>query len=202
MDQLLKLKCDVARSQLSGALHLYIADADPIAVHCLACGGAEVAEGVAMLTGKSPFLESAMEAIQLKKEEIRSARTKHWNPMKHLWNRSGNVRTGDLLLLQDFKDEYNDGVLFCGWHDYMLIAGALPLEAQVFQLWFWAMHDVGDPGQDDEVIRNAFPGITQLSRPDQKALLRAVIKQWYDDPDLRADRRTEPILVRNLGYGN
>lgn len=200
MDKLLKLKCDVARSQLSGALHLYVADLDPFAVHCLACGGAEVAEGVAMLTGKSPFLESAVNATRLERQEIRSARTRHWNPMKHLWNQSGNVRAGDLPLLQDFKDEYNDGVLFCGWYDYMIVAGALPIEAQVFQLWFMAMHDVGDPSQDDEVISDAFPGINQLSRADKKELLRSTINRWRDDPELNSDRRTESFLVRNLKY--
>jgi hypothetical protein len=30
--------------------------------------------------------------------------------------------------------------LFIGWYDYMLAVGALPIEAQVFQIWYFALY--------------------------------------------------------------
>ena len=42
-------KLDVARHQLGTAMDLFIRDRDPVAVQCLACGGAEMIEAVAEL---------------------------------------------------------------------------------------------------------------------------------------------------------
>jgi len=48
-------KLSVARAQLVTAFDLFVRDKDPISVHCLACGGGEVIEGLADAQEKKPF---------------------------------------------------------------------------------------------------------------------------------------------------
>jgi hypothetical protein len=48
-------KIQVARSQLMTALDLFTRDKDPISVHCLACGGGEVIEGLAEAKAEQVF---------------------------------------------------------------------------------------------------------------------------------------------------
>jgi hypothetical protein len=48
-------KIQVARSQLVTALDLFTRDKDPISVHCLACGGGEVIEGLAEAKAEKVF---------------------------------------------------------------------------------------------------------------------------------------------------
>ena len=50
-------KIGVARRQLGTTLAIYLDDLDPIAVHCLACRGGEVAEFLTLRVSKQPFLE-------------------------------------------------------------------------------------------------------------------------------------------------
>lgn len=48
-------KLSVAKGQLVTALDLFMRDKDPISVHCLACGGGEVIEGLAETQGERPL---------------------------------------------------------------------------------------------------------------------------------------------------
>jgi len=46
----------------------------------------------------------------------------------------------DSELLERFEDTVNDHTLFIGWYDYALAVGALPIEAQIFQAWYFALY--------------------------------------------------------------
>ena len=56
-------KADVARCQLGTALHLFLQDVDPVSVHCLACGGGEIAGWLAQTASGENFATRVGEAL-------------------------------------------------------------------------------------------------------------------------------------------
>lgn len=64
----------------------------------------------------------------------------------------------DEALMTDFTDQTNDAVLFSGWIDYLLVTKRLPVEAQVFQVWWYATNpDSMNPDVDPSPWQTIFP---------------------------------------------
>lgn len=130
-------KTNVARRQLGTSLALFIEDQDPISVHVLACGGGEVAE---QLARQEPFASEIMATFSdLEVRDIRRIRNRFWNAFKHATTHSGQTRD-DEELLAHFDDRQTEHALFIGWYDYMMAVNQLPIEAQVFQIWYFALY--------------------------------------------------------------
>jgi hypothetical protein len=197
-DQLVELKCRIARSQLATALDLFIRDRDPVSVQCLACGGCEVIEGVAEHVGQQSFSTAVIRrhptGIDLKK--FVRLRNQYWNAFKHLKERDRKtLRVEDVDLLTSFDDRQNDAVLFGGWYDYMMVRKRVPIEVQVFQLWWYAVYeDKLSPWTDLDEIRQMFPKVRDEPRKEQKRRLRRVVEKYRSDKKLLADPRTEARL--------
>ena len=71
-------------------------------------------------------------------------------------------------------------------------------EAQVFQLWWYALNERAlAPGVAKDAIRAAFPEITSVERREQKRRLHRMIERHRGDRSLLADPRTEtgPLLA-------
>lgn len=197
---LTELKLKVGRAQLATALDLFVRDKDPISVQCLACGGGEVIEGIAHLKGIEPFSTHMLEEHpHLNFARLKGIRNQYWNAFKHLIDLKGVVRD-DEALLSSFDDTKNDAALFVGWRDYHAVAGAIPIEVQVFQVWWYALYEKKlSPGTDFEQIRAVFPGIGSDERSEQKRRLRRAVEKWRRDSKLLADPRTEPRLLAIQG---
>jgi hypothetical protein len=187
-------KLDVARHQLGTALDLFIRNRDPIAVQCLACGGGELIESIASLSDLRPFSTHILETVpDIDIKRIRTLQRQYWNAFKHLTARDGEVRDDDETLAS-FDDSKNDAALFIGWHDYYEVTKRLPLAAQVFQLWYYALNEEKlAPGTDLDTIRALFPKIRLASRTDQKRRLRRTVEKYRNDKETLADRRTEDV---------
>src|SRR5262245_51610129 len=185
-------KIAVARAQLVTALDLFVRDKDPISIQCLACGGGEVVEGLADAQGEEPF---AMHILKhqpdMDRKAIRTRRNQYWNAFKHFFDLKGIVRE-DAELLARFSDVNNDVALFVGWWDYMKVQKRLPIAAQVFQIWWYALNEERlSPDADLGKIRTAFPDLRQQSRAEQKRRLRRSIARYRDDRALLAHPATE-----------
>jgi hypothetical protein len=193
MDENVGLKAELARRQLGASLQLFLDDLDPVAVHCLACGGAELSDFLATGQGRGSFLQHALNTSPtLKSGEIVRLRNQYWNAMKHATARDGQVRD-DKLLLEAFDDERNDHVLFIGWYDYSTAVGVLPIEAQVFQAWYFAKHpDKLADGVSDEPYMDLFPSLNGKDRAAQKRELVRVIGWARTQSDEMSDPRTDP----------
>ena len=125
-------KKEVARHQLGAALALYLDDVDPVVVHCLACGGGEVAEHLAGKAGTQPFSKHMLAANpDVDARYLRGLRNRYWNAFKHATARDGQDRE-DEDLLRDFSDEQNDHAQFIGWWDYGRAADQLPWRLRSF----------------------------------------------------------------------
>ena len=82
--------------------------------------------------------------------------------------------------------------IFIGWHDYFAVTGRLPLPAQVFQLWYFALNEEKlVPSANFDTIRAAFPALTKSDRAEQKRRLRRMVEKYRNDPKTLRDPRTE-----------
>lgn len=186
------IKAAIARRQLGTALALFLADEDPVSVHCLACGGGEIADFLAREVGETSFSQHALAVHpDMKASELTRLRNQYWNAMKHALTQNGKVRSDDDLLAQ-FDDEHNDHVLFIGWYDYASAVGCLPIEAQAFQVWYFANfpEKLADefPVADFERM---FPNIRNMPRSEKKRLLKRRISWAKKQTNIMRDSRTE-----------
>ena len=195
------LKVAIARRQLGTALALFLDDADPVSVHCLACGGAEIADFLAKKEGGKPFSQHALDTFpEMNLAELVKLRNQYWNAMKHALKLNGEVRS-DEALLASFDDVHNDHILFIGWYDYANAIGRLPIETQVFQAWYFANYPdkLADAAPLEPFVR-LFPDIREMRRSEKKRQLRRKIAWARTQSDVMQDARTERsklILARH-----
>lgn len=97
-----------------------------------------------------------------------------------------------------FDDTANDHALFIGWYDYMLATGALPIEAQVHQLWsLYVYPDKVDPIFQFAKYEHLFPNLRSKPRAGQKRQLNDAIAKARSMPDVLSDPATDirPLLL-------
>jgi hypothetical protein len=133
-------KLEVARRQLGTALWLFLEDLDPVSVHTLTGAGVELAEQEARDVGVSPFIEHILQTNPgMSPQQYYALSRQFYNAFKHALQKNGSARD-DSMLLQDFGDVQNDALLFVGWTDLIRASTSSPIEAQVFQAWFYACY--------------------------------------------------------------
>lgn len=188
-----RLKIESARRQLGSALALYLQDHDPVSVHCLANGGCELIEYYAKKAGGEPFTSHVLKTYpKLDIKKLRSIQRQYWTAFKHATHQhSGQERDDDAVLAQ-FNDEKNDHVLFIGWYDYALATQTMPIEAQVHQAWYLALHPMKlNEKHSPEPYEELFPDMRSKHRAEQKRMLNAVIEQARANEGYMSDPRTD-----------
>jgi hypothetical protein len=185
-------KITVARAQLVTALDLFVRDKDPISVQCLACGGGEIVEGLADAHSEEPLTMHILKTQpDMDRKAVRKLRNQYWNAFKHFSDREGLAREDDELLRR-FDDTKNDTALFVSWWDYMTLQKKLPIPAQIFQVWWYALNEEKlAPDADIDLFRTAFPEIRHQERAEQKRRLRRLIEKCRNNRELLADPATE-----------
>ena len=124
-------------------------------------------------------------------KELRGLQRQFWNAFKHATTRDGKERD-DRKLLERFNDLQNDHTLFVGWYDYMLAVRSMPVEAQVFQAWYFTLYpEKLNPSTDRAQYDAIFPGLRNLSRGAQKKALKKAIAKVRRDKAVMQDRRTD-----------
>src|SRR5689334_22451529 len=193
-------RIQVARRQLGVALQLFLENRDPVSVHVLACGGGEIAEHLTRIAGSNPFSDHFLATFpDMKIGDVRKLRNQYWNAFKHATTR-GERERDDKELLLNFDDIKNDHALFIGWYDLGQATGHLPIEAQVFEAWYFAMYpEKANPDADITHIRSLFAELTGSQRTVQKAKLRSAIAWARQRQDIMADTRTDgrPLILDN-----
>ena len=188
------IKLTVARAQLGTALSLFIQDRDPISVHALACGGAEVMEGLAEQAGLETLSSHILTTFpDMDFAKVKRLRNQYWNAIKHFYKPDNKTAREDEELMADFSDRANDAVLFMGWLDYMQREARLPVEVQVFQVWWYATNESRmATGVDPTPWRSIFPDIAAQDRKEQKRRLARVVEKYRKKDTILSDPRTEP----------
>lgn len=127
--------------RLSGvATQLFIDDLDPISTHCLVSSAAENASLLAKEAAGSNFNDHILATFSQKElKDIQKLRNQYWTPIKHSRDKAG-VPFDFSSIFEGFSDQINDHSLFIVWHDYLLAGFPIPLEAQVFQVWYYGLY--------------------------------------------------------------
>lgn len=191
-------KSEVARRQLGTALSIFVSNHDPISVHVLACGAGEIANHLSKKAEKPTFsLHLLSVNPDLDEGGLKALRNRYWNAFKHATTQGGKDRDDDEIL-QNFRDDHNDHVLFIGWYDYMRAVECYPVGAQVFQLWYFGMYP--DKVNSAPAVAHAvkvFGKLQEVSRQEAKRRLRLVIQDYENDQKLLANPRTDkrPLII-------
>ena len=170
------LKADAARRQLGTALKLFLDSLDPVSVHALAAGGGEVASRLAEKSGARPWVVRSLEVHpELDRGRYLEIRNQRWNALKHATQRYGKDRDDEALLNQPMSTD-NEALLVSGWFDLAEAGIPLPIEVQVFFLWYLAKNPLVDE-EANQIARETFPRIFEMTYDDQKRALREKI-EW------------------------
>ncbi len=193
-------KREVARRQLGTALWLFLEDLDPISVHTLAGAAAELAEHLAHDHGGFPFLDHALQTNPGRtRQEYYGISRRYYNAFKHLTKQSGG-RRDDAAVLESFSDDKNDGLLYVAWTDLSQASYAIPIETQVFLVWFYACHPEKMARVEDATrFSLVFPCMRELPRIEKKLDLKKVIASARKNVELMADPGTDrrPLIGRH-----
>jgi hypothetical protein len=111
-------------------------------------------------------------------EKFRGPQREFWNAFKHALKRDWKTERDDAAILAEFSDEDNDAPLYIGWRDYLLVTGALPIEAQAFDVWFVAKHLDKLAPKARAPYEKAFPNINSVERFEQKRRLQILIEAY------------------------
>ncbi len=189
-------KLEVARRQLGMALWLFLEDLEPLAVQALACGAGEILNELAAQAGLDNSTAHILKTNpSLALADVKFLRNEYWNAFKHATSRDGTARA-DQETLDAFSDLKNDAPLMLAWMDYHRITQRMPIAAQVFQCWFFAMYEEKLAlTLSRDLYRRAFPGIREAARGEQKARLRSGLRGAEANVQLLNKAETEPRLL-------
>ncbi|GGE50059.1 hypothetical protein GCM10011517_17290 [Actibacterium pelagium] len=130
-------------------------------------------------------------------KEIHKLRNQYWVALKHSKDKSGQPFELPSAL-EGFSDTTNDHYLFVTWYDYAKAGYPLPIGAQVFQVWYYAMYpDKLANAEEEEVSKRVFSNVTEIERFEQKKRLRQKVEIYLHDKELLAHPKTDvrPLLM-------
>lgn len=189
----------IARRLLGTATQLFIDDLDPVSVHCLACSAAEHASQMSYANSGRTFNNLVLDTHPNKTlKDIRKLRNRDWNAIKHARDQKGQI-VDPKEILSGFDDRVNDATLFVVWYDYARGGEPLPIEAQIFQVWYFELYPekleatvIANDG-----ITTEFPNLPNLRRQEQKRLLREKITQFRQNLELLSHPMTDerPLVL-------
>ena len=176
-------KLDVARRQLAVAIRLFFDDRDSVSIYTLAANAWEIVDVLCKTRGVDSFSEQVRENLpdgkKLKRDFINQ-------PYRNFFKHANHDPEGTV---EEFSDDKNDHILFLAVEDL------LRLECQVFQIWYLAVYEEKIATEDLErilpKIRDAFPNIRNVSRPEQKRMGRECLQQYSKDEQMLADPQTD-----------
>ena len=180
-------KIDVAEAHIRAAVRLFFACEHPAPVYSLTCAAREILTTVGEKLGVLTLLHeyAADHGVSLK-EAIRQANI-FANFMKHA------DRDPDAVL-EGFEDDEIDPFLLIACKDFGEITGGMPIEAQVFEAWWYAAHieKLSDaPRAMRELAKLSIPvfpiGFRSATRDAKKRMGLACLLKAQDDPALQME---------------
>jgi len=123
---------------------------------------------------------------------LRKIQRKYWTAFKHATHQHSKLERDDEEVLSGFTDEQNDATLLIGWYDYAQATKQMPVEAQLHQAWYFALHpEKLDPKHSSGRYQQLFPNLIAKSRSRQKRMLNKAIDGARKDQKIMCDRRTD-----------
>ena len=187
-------KVDAASRQLVTAIRLFVEDKDSISVYTLAHAAREVFEALCKHEGKETFRQHVLKATKNQDQKrLHKLIIGHRDFFKH-------ATRDPYSLIHDFSDELNEHILLFALEDCARVTGKMPIEAQVFQMWYFAIHPekLSDEARfywapKTEVV---FPDINEKTRYEKKKLLKQVLEKNLKNESLIKDPKTDTKIVK------
>lgn len=172
-------KLDAGKRQLVAAIRLFFSNGDAVAVHTLACAAREIFERMLKARGKQRYIDLILEREpNLKEGEVARELNTFRNFFKHAHDGVDTTIS--------FSDEANDLVLAIACRDLGELEKALPVEAQVLEVWSWAVR----PGPEYlAAVKELLPNLHLLPRHEQKAKGRDLLIWACAEPALLMNAR-------------
>lgn len=190
-------KIDVAEAQIRTAVKLFFENAHPVPVHTLACAAREIVATLGQKLGIKTILEEVADNLLTEKREVLKKATAFVNFMKHADRDPQGV-------LKNFSDTDNDPILFFACQDFGRVTGGMPIEAQVYEAWYFAtsVKRVSEGARDWQKLVKAcikhFPRVRVVGRDEQKKIGLHALEQALKDPKLRMEfKRTVDLPIAN-----
>jgi hypothetical protein len=178
-------KIDVAAAHIRTAVRLFFEDAHPVPIYTLASAARELLTTIGDRAGVETILHSIAKKQNIKVGEM----AKHAHEFASFFKHADRDPTATVT----FVETEVDPVLVLACHDFGRIAKGMPVEAQVFEAWIYALAylRVSEAGlRRQQLIKlciREFPGIRTATRQQQKALGLAAMKRALTDPSLQME---------------
>lgn len=176
-------KIDVAEAHIRTAVRLFFEDQHPIPIHALACAAREIISTLGEKMMVDTVLHGYAKATGKARRDVFAQIHKYASFLKH-------ANTDADATLVEFSDTDNDLVLFVACHDFGIVTGGMPIEAQVYEAWWYSTHvrKVSEgPLKRQRLIKNCirlFPNVRSANRPDQKRIGLDVLNKSLKDESL------------------
>jgi hypothetical protein len=181
-------KIDVAEAHLRASIRMFFEDAHPVPIYTLGCAAREILDKLGRKLKVPTILDDIARWRGANVHELKKKVTRFNNFMKHADRDPTDV-------LEDFSDLDNDVLLFYATRDYHQIAKGLPIEAQIFEAWFFAtkVKRISNGGiRWQQKVRSCikhFPGIRSASRAKQKELGLNALNVALANPSLQMEMK-------------
>lgn len=160
-------KLDVAEREIVAAVELLFNGGDPIPVYVLASAAREITTTLCEKRRQRSMIDAIQEdRPEMTRKQIYREASKHAAFFKH-------ADQDPDALLDSFDPTEADAVLWTACFDFGRLCGGKPVEADAFELWFLALHDLLGPlgiGDIDE-LRD----ITRVPRTTQIEMGRRLL---------------------------
>ena len=188
MEDMQLSKIDVAKRQLTTAIRLFYANADPVSVCSLACNAWEIVDSLC----RRNDIGSLSIETEKRLPDDGSLRHQINNPVRNFFKHAD--RDPDEML-SGFDDAFNDTMLILGVEDYIRLRNKSPIEFQVYQMWYFANYpDKLSKSFADcyiQDVQESFPSILSLPRKRRKKMGLEVLKKAIMDPQILHHPETE-----------
>jgi hypothetical protein len=165
-----------AERQLITAIRLFFTNGDAVSVHTLAGAASEIIDTLCRKRGIDPFSAWVLRNRSVMDEKnYFAAKNYYRNFFKHAERDHDSV-------LEGFKDDANDDILYIASLDLMTLNGHGPPEAQVMDLWFKSAHRTRFGEQTISNIDTFFPNLHTMPRFLQKLAGRSLIEWCHSEP--------------------
>src|SRR5664280_941709 len=178
-------KIDVAAAHIRTAVRLFFEDSHPVPIYTLASAAREMLTFIGEKIGVETILHSLAKARNIDVAVLAKQAHEFAGFFKHAdRNPAATIK---------FSETEVDSVLVLACHDFGRVTGGMPVEAQVFEAWIFALaypRVSNAPLKKQRLIRlciREFPGIRSATRQEQKKLGLVVLNRALADPSLQME---------------
>jgi hypothetical protein len=176
-------KLDVAEREIVAAVRLLFDGNDTVPVYVLAAAARDITTTLCNKRGLPSMIDAMYEEHpHLSRDEIIRWTKKHANFFKHADRDHDKV-------LEGFEATDADEVLYIACFDFGRLCGGKPVEADAFELWFYAMRDLCGPMRIPDIVE--LRGIMKAPRSSQIAMGRKLLARARADAPATKHYSTE-----------